>query len=136
MKRIMCYIYKVCFSTYFYNQNMDSKKASDIGFAAVRNFVGVIFFMLFIVVSVVFKIIFEYKVRMADNRLLLYPIFLFIILTYINLSKKYMKPMFANIQLDDKFKGNNWPYISIIVFLGLYGGGMFVVARLTGGLFQ
>lgn len=136
MKRVMLFIYKVCFSTYFYNQKMDIEKASETGFVAVRNFAGAIFFMAFILFTIVFENIFNIKFGMLGKRYFVYPLFLIVILAYMRYSKKYMKPIFKDLQLDEKYKDNNWPYIFLIVFLGLYCGGMFVLARLVGRLFN
>lgn len=136
MKKVVDLIYIISLSTYYYNQKKDIEKAKETAFIAVRNSLGVFFFMLFVVVSVIIKNVFNLEFRMKDYRILIYLIGLLIVLSYINYSKKYMQPMFNEIELDEKYKGNNIPYISLIVFLGLYAGGMFVIARLIGRLFH
>lgn len=130
-------IYVVAYSTYHYNQKMDIEKARETGFIAVRNFVGCIVFMAFVVLMVIFRNIYYFEFNIGINRRLVgYPILAIIIFSYIKYSSKYMQPMFNEIELDEKYKGNNIPYISLIVFLGLYAGGMFVIARLIGRLFH
>jgi hypothetical protein len=131
----MLYVYAVTFSTYYYNYNMSIEKAKQTGYVTVRNGIGVLFFMLVIFVSVLFKFTFDLKFRMSNYRIPLYIVNLILILSYLKFSKIYMQPMFDSIELDEKYKGNNSPHILIIICLLLYVVVVFVAARFVGRLF-
>jgi hypothetical protein len=119
---------------HYYSRKKEINEAKELSFGIVRNIIGVVAFMTFLVLSTLFSCVFNIRGDNPGNyRLQLYLIAGLIIASYMYYAKKRIKPLFSDIEVIDKdlyIKNNYHIYLAII--MGLYGGAMFGIATLIG----
>jgi hypothetical protein len=117
-----------------YSRKKEINEAKELSFGIVRNLIGVVAFMGFLVLSILFSCVFNIRGGNPGNyRLQGYFIFGIIIVSYMYYAKKRIKPLFSDIEVIDKdlyIKNNYHIYLAIIV--GLYAAAMFGIGSLIG----
>lgn len=120
---------------YEISQNNELEKAKKMAYAAIRNSLGVIiFFTLILLQNLIDIFLFDFRFqRFSYPIYYIYIGFALVILIYIQLAKKFLKP---KLRLDedfynqDKLKSSKRFYILFIIGLSLFGGFIFVISRL------
>jgi len=118
----------------YYSGKKEVNEAKELSFGIVRNLIGAVAFMNFLVLSTLFSCVFNIRGGNPGNyRLQGYLISGIIIVSYMYYAKKRIKPLFSDIEVVDKdlyIKNNYHIYLPIIG--GLYGGAMFGIGSLIG----
>lgn len=122
--------YEKLLNDYFYNQNYDEETAKRYAYIAIRNIIGASIFMFCIVISVIFKCILNLHTDIKGNRPVAYVFMATFIFAYLSFTKKFLKPMFATIELKKDKPVRNYFFLICIILFSLFCGGMFVIARL------
>ena len=129
MKSKLLLFYEKLLSTYCYSINYDEEKSRRYAYYAIRNIIGILLFMFSLVIFVLITCIYNINIDLKGNRPAGY-LFLFVVgYCYLSLTKKYLKPMFDSIELK-KEKASKFFFISLLIIIGVFGGLMFVIARL------
>lgn len=121
--------YKMLFNTYYYNINYDEEKSKRYAYYAIRNIIGVIIFMLYVITFVIITCIYNINIDLKANRPLGYLFMIVIGFSYFSISKKYLKPLFDDVKLE-KEKASKKFYIISIIGAGLFGGALYTIPRL------
>lgn len=130
MKSKLIFFYERLLNSYYYNQNYDEETSKRYAYVAIRNIIGVIFFMSSLVLFVILRCVLEVNVSLKENRPIAYLLMVILIISYLYFSKKNIKPMFNDIDLKNEKPPKDYFFLILVVSLGLFGGGMFVIARL------
>ena len=129
MKTKLILFYETLLNNYFYYQNKDEETSKKFAYYSVRNIIGIVLFMFLLIFFVNILAVFKINLHLKHYRPLLYLLMAGVIIGYILLTKKYLKPIFDGIELQkEKPLKNN--YSLYVVGIALFGGGMFVAARL------
>ncbi|WP_205423322.1 hypothetical protein, partial [Flavobacterium sp. CLA17] len=97
-------------------------------YSAVRNFIGAVIYMSSVVIFSVITCIFKLKIEFL-NRPVLYVISGVFIYYYLLLAKKFLKPIFDNLELKEEKPPKDHFFVITLILAGLYGGGMYVLGR-------
>lgn len=145
MKKLLLLLYQKYLNVYHYKKydiipgkkNMSINRSKELSYMAVRNIIGVILFFtcLFFFILLTGNCFSGFKINLiGGNRLLLYMVMLIMVFSFLHLSKRYLRPLFKNIEPQDlnnkEIKKCNRFYIVSIILLGLFSGLFFIVARL------
>jgi FtsH-binding integral membrane protein len=129
MKSKMLLFYSMFLNTYYYSQNKDEETSRRDAYAAIRNLIGLAFFLSSVVILAVIICVFKLKMKFLDG-----PGFFLIVgvclYYYLFLTKKFLKPIFDNVELKKEKPPKNYYYVFTIVLVGLFSGGMYVLGRL------
>jgi hypothetical protein len=129
MKSKLLLYYEVVFNSLYYKYyKEDEEKSKRLAFGVVRNGMGVMIFLIFVVCFVVFACVFKLNTSFL-NRPLLYLIFGVCGYYYYLITEKFLKPLFDNAGLKKEKPSNYYYEISVVLF-SLFGGGMYVLGRL------
>ncbi len=115
MELFLVQLYKRYLSVYYYKQKKNKEKAHALAYAAIRNSLGGItcLFCVFGFSFITGPCFLSVNLNLGNKRIYLYPMMALLILGYLHFAKKYLKPVFSK------------------VLAGLYGCGMFIIARLS-----
>lgn len=129
MKSKLILYYEVVFNTLYYKYYKDEEKSRKLAFGVVRNAIGVIIFMLSIVLFVVIMCVFKLNASFLSRPLIYLISGVCLYYYYYLITKKFLKPVFNNVELR-KEKPSNYYYEISVVLLCLFGGAMYVLGRL------
>lgn len=121
--------YEMFLNTYYYNQNKDLELSKKLAYVAIRNIIGVVVFMFSLLLLVVVTGVFDIVLDLRKNRFILYFIMGIFIFTYFYFSKKFLKPIFDDVELGKEKPSKNF-FLITVVLLGLFGGVMFAFLKL------
>lgn len=129
MKSKLLLFYSMFLNTYFYSQNKDEETSKKDAYTAIRNILGTVIFMSSIVVFAVIICAFQLKTSFL-NRPVLYLVIGGCLYSYVLFTKKFLKPLFDNVELRKEAPPKNYYFLITIVSVGLYGGAMYFLGRL------
>lgn len=116
-------------NTYYYHQGNDEETSRDYAYSAVRNILGLVIYMSFIVLLSIITCVFELKISFLNRPTFLVITSLFL-LGYLLLTKKKLKPLFSNVNLKKERPEKNNFFVITLILTGLFSGGMYVLGRL------
>lgn len=128
MKSKIILYYELVLNSLYHKYYKDEEKSKRLAFGVVRNGIAVILFMFSIALFVVVACVFQLNTKFL-NRPFLFLIFGTCIYCYYLISKRFLKPLFDNIELKKEKPSNNYYEISVVLF-SLFGGGMYALSRL------
>lgn len=131
MKSKLLLFYEKLLNNYFYHQNYDEETSKKYAYVAIRNIMGVIVFMFSMIILVVITCAFSININFKGNRLSGYLIMAILIVWFIYFCKRTLKPLFNGIELKAEKPPKDNFFLILLFSVGLFAGGMFVIARLT-----
>lgn len=129
MKSKLILFYRILLNNYYHYQRKDDETAKKLAYTSVRNLIGVAIFMFLLIAYVTITGYFHVHLNLKKNRILLYLIFGALLFGFVSLSKKKLKPIFQDIEIDNEKPAKNY-YNLYVFFAFLFGASMFGIARL------
>lgn len=131
MKSKLVLFYEKLLNNYYYHLNYDEETSKRYAYVAIRNVIGLVVFMFSLVIFVVITCAFNININIKGNRLSAYIVMGILIVWFIYFSKKNLKPLFDGIELKSEITPKDNFFMILLFLVGLFAGGMFVIARLT-----
>lgn len=131
MKSKLLLFYEKLLNNYYYHLNYDQETSKRYAYAAIRNILGITIFMFSMLFFVIITCLFNINVNIKGNRLSAYLIMAILLVWFIYFCKKTLKPLFDGIELKSEKTPKDNFFTILLLSVGLFAGGMFVIARLA-----